>query len=139
MSELIRFETGHVTYALNDRCEVTFNPTDPNFWERVYLAFEEMDKRQEDYRKEVQAADKRAVLDITRKWDAEMRKLIDELFEADVCAPLFGKTNVYATADGLPLWCNLMLAIMDKAEEVMPKEQSRAKARIAKYTAKYHK
>lgn len=139
MAELIRFETGLVTYALNDRCEVRFNPTDPNFWARVYEAFEEMDKRQEDYRKEVQSADKRAVLDITRKWDAEMRQLIDGLFETEVCEPLFGKTNVYATADGLPLWVNLMLAIMDKAEEAMPKEQSQAKARIEKYTKKYHK
>ena len=139
MSEAIRFETGLVTYALNDRCEVTFNPTDPSFWARVYEAFEEMDRRQDDYRKEIQQADKKAVLDITRKWDAEMRSLIDGLFETEVCEPLFGRTNVYATADGLPLWVNLMLAIMDKAEEVMPREQQQASVRIAKYTAKYHK
>ena len=44
MKEL-SFDSGLVTYSLNNRCEVTFNPTDSNFVQRLYSAFEELDKR----------------------------------------------------------------------------------------------
>lgn len=35
MKEL-NFESGLVTYSLNGKCEVSFNPTDSNFIERLY-------------------------------------------------------------------------------------------------------
>lgn len=139
MSESIHFDTGLVTYDLNDCVSVSFNPTDPAFFGRVYDAFDALDKKQEAYRKEIETADKRAVLEITRRLDAEMRQTIDELFDQPVCAPLFGKMNVYAVAGGLPVWANLMLAIIEKAEDALPKERAQTQAKIAKYTAKYHK
>ena len=46
MKEL-NFESGLVTYSLNGQCEVSFNPTDSNFVERLYSAFEDLDKKQE--------------------------------------------------------------------------------------------
>lgn len=139
MSESIRFETGLVTYDLNGCASVTFNPTDPAFFGRVYDAFDVLDKKQEAYRKEIESADKTAILEITRRLDAEMRQTIDDLFGEPVCAPLFGKMNVYALAGGLPVWANLMLAIIEKAEDALPKERAQTQAKIAKYTAKYHK
>ena len=47
--------------------------------------------------------------------------------------------NVYAMADGLPVWCNLMLAVMDEIDTSFAREQKRMNPRIAKYTAKYHR
>ena len=47
MKEL-NFDSGLVTYSLNGKCEVSFNPTDSNFVERLYSAFEDLDKKQED-------------------------------------------------------------------------------------------
>ena len=44
MKEL-NFDSGLVTYSLNGKCEVSFNPTDSNFVERLYSAFEELDKK----------------------------------------------------------------------------------------------
>lgn len=139
MKEL-SFETGLVTYSLNGKCEVSFNPTDSNFVERLYAAFEELDKKQEAYKRELeQMSDKRKVFDCARERDAEMRGMLDGVFGAPVSDALFGEMNVYSVAGGLPVWCNLMLAVMEEIDTAFAREQKATNPRIAKYTAKYQK
>lgn len=136
----IRFETGLVSYHLNDACEVSFNPTDSAFVERLFHTFDTLDRKQEAYKAEIEnVTDQRKIFDIARKRDAEMRGMIDEALGAPVCDALFGGMNVYAMADGLPVWCNLMLAVMDEIDTSFAREQKRMNPRIAKYTAKYHR
>ena len=53
MKEL-SFDSGLVTYSLNGKCEVSFNPTDSNFVEKLYSAFEELDKKQEGYKAQIE-------------------------------------------------------------------------------------
>ena len=139
MKEL-NFDSGLVTYSLNGKCEVSFNPTDSNFAERLYAAFETLDKKQEEYKAQVKSLqDNKAVFDFAKERDAEMRGIIDNVFEAPVSEALFGGMNVYAMADGLPAWCNLMLAVMDEIDVSVAREQKASNPRIAKYTAKYQK
>lgn len=136
----IRFDTGLVTYNLNDAVEVSFNPTDTNFVERLFGTFEQLDRQQDEYKQEVSGTtDNKAVFEIARKRDAEMRTLIDGVFDAEVCKPLFGSMNVYAMADGLPVWCNLMLAILDIVKESFDREQKAIDPRVEKFVAKYRK
>lgn len=136
----IKFATGLETYSLNGKCDVTFNPTDSAFVERLFNTFDALDKKQEAYKAEVErVADKREVFEIVRKRDAEMRGMIDDVLGAPVCDALFGGMNVYALADGLPVWCNLMLAIMDEIDTTFARQQKMTNPRIAKYTAKYHR
>lgn len=139
MQEL-KFETGLVTYDLNGKCEVTFNPSDSNFVERLYAAFEDLDRKQEGYRSTIERmADKREIFEFARERDAEMREVIDGLFDVPISEALFGGMNVYAIANGLPVWCNLMLALMDEIDSTFAREQKAINPRIAKYTAKYQK
>ena len=139
MTEL-NFESGLVTYSLNGKCEVSFNPTDSNFVERLYAAFEELDKKQEGYRAQIEKmADKREIFDFARERDTEMRGIIDGVFDAPVSEAVFGGMNVYAVAGGLPVWCNLMLAVMDEIDTTFSREQKLTNPRIAKYTSKYRK
>ena len=77
--------------------------------------------------------------EIARRRDAEMRAMIDEAMGVPVCDALFGGMNVYAVADGLPVWCNLMLAIFDLIDTTFAAEQKKTNPRIAKYTAKYQR
>lgn len=136
----IRFGDGLVSYNLNGKIEVCFNPTDSNFVEQLYKAFEELDKKQESYRDEVQRmGDKTKIFEFARARDAEMRSIIDSLFDAPVCDAVFGRMNVYALSEGLPVWCNLILAVMDEIDTVFAREQKATNPRLAKYTAKYHK
>lgn len=46
---------------------------------------------------------------------------------------------MYALAEGLPLWANLLFAIMDEMDETVMREKKAMNPRIAKYTKKYHK
>lgn len=137
MSE-IRFETGLVTYDLNGQTQVSFNPTDPAFVEKLFNTFGTLDEKQEAYKSRVEkTADKREIFNVARSMDGEMRELIDGVFESPVCTALFGSMNVYAMADGLPVWCNLMLAVMDAVDTSFAREQKLTNPRIQKYTAKY--
>ena len=43
----LNFDDGLVTYTVNGKCQVSFNPTDSNFVEKLYLAFEDLAKKQD--------------------------------------------------------------------------------------------
>lgn len=139
MKEL-KIATGVETYKLNDSVKVSFNPTDAAFGEKLFNVFDTLDKRQESYKAEVEKnAGKRELFDVARKLDSEMKEIINDVFGSDICGVLFGGLNVYAMADGLPLWANLLLAIMDEMDETMVREKKAMNPRISKYTKKYHR
>lgn len=136
----LNFETGLVTFSVNGKSEISFNPTDSNFVERLFHAFDTLDKKQELYREEVaKLSDKREIFEVAHRRDEEMRALLNEVFGVDVCGPVFGGMNVYAMADGLPVWCNFLLAVMDEVDTTFAREQKATNPRIQKYTAKYHR
>ena len=68
-----------------------------------------------------------------------MRGLIDSVFSFGVCDPVFGSMNVYAMADGLPVWCNLMLAVLDIVKESFDREQKAIDPRVQRFLEKYRK
>ena len=136
----LNFATGLVTFTVNDTAEVTFNPTDSNFVERLFRTFEELDKKQEAYKQEASAlTDAKEIFECTQRRDKEMRSLIDAIFEVSVSDAIFGTLNAYALADGLPIWCNFLLAVMDKVDTTFAEEQKATNPRISKYLAKYHR
>lgn len=136
----LNFDSGVVTYYLNGKCEVSFNPTDSNFVERIYTAFNDLDKKQDEYKSRIEKmADKKEIFEFARERDAEMRTIIDGVFDASVCDAVFGGMNIYAMASGLPAWVNLMLAVMDECDTTFAREQKATNPRIAKYTAKWSK
>lgn len=136
----IRFETGVVEYNVNDAVVVRFNPTDGAFVERVFDTFDELDKKQETYKEEIdKCEDVKEIFEVARRRDTEMREMIDCLFDKPVCDSLFGSMNVYAMAGGLPVWCNLMLAIIDQIDTTFAREQKATNQRIKKYTERWKK
>lgn len=134
--EKIQFDSGVKEYSLNDKCSVFFNPTDSNFAESLYITFSELDRKQEEYRTE-KIEDGMEAFRKNRERDREMREAIDGVLGAGVCQALFGSMNVYALADGLPVWANLMLAIIDEMDDAVKAEQKKTNPRVARYTAKY--
>lgn len=138
MKEL-NFDTGLVTYSINGKYELTFNPTDSAFVERFFNAFNTLDSKREDYESRIKNADNHKIFEISRELDEEMREVINSVFEADVCNALFGDMNVFALANGLPVWCNLFFAVMDEIDGTFAQQQKMTNPRIAKYTSKYHK
>lgn len=139
MKEL-NFDSGLVTYSLNGKCEVSFNPSDAQFAERLYSIFEKLDKDQEAYKKKVEsAAGTREIFDIAREIDKNMRVEIDNLFCVPVCEKLFDNVSVCAIANGFPLWANLLLSISDELNCAIAKEKASASRRMEKYAEKWEK
>lgn len=139
MKEL-NFDTGLVTYSINGKAEVVFNPTDSGFAERLFTAFDELDKKQEAYKTELDKTEgPKSFFAAVRRIDSEMRGIIDTVFETPVSEDVFGSLNTYALSEGLPVWANLLLAVMDEIDGSFVNEQKKTNPRIQKYTSKYHK
>ena len=136
-SKALQFDTGVVSYDINGAVSITFNPTDAAFVERLFNTFDELDKKQEAYKAEVKGLQLKEVFEVARRRDAEMRDMVDGVLDAPVCDALFGDMNVYALANGLPVWANLLLAIMDEIDTSYAREQKLTNARIRKYSEKY--
>lgn len=137
MAEIISFETGEKTFSLNEKCEVTFNPMDLAFLNKLYVAAEEMDKRNDAFRVTAEKLEGAEVFNLARDCDKEMRGIIDELFGKPICADLFPSGYVMAIGDGFPVWSNLLYAVIDKMDGSLSVEKEIAQKRIRKYTAKY--
>lgn len=139
MKEIV-FNTGVVEYNLNGKCSVCFNPTDTTFVKRIYDVFNALDEAQEKHKATIEKmADKSEIFGVSKAMDAEMRGMIDNVLGDGVCDAVFGDLNVYAMADGLPVWANLLLALMDELDTAFAREQKATNPRIAKYTKKYHR
>lgn len=135
----IRFNDGLQSFNIKGKVEVFFNPTDSDFAQRIYKTFESLDRKQNSYKEEISKMQQSEIFDFAKTRDAEMRQMIDEVFDAPVSDAVFGKMNVYAMADGLPVWCNLLLAVMEELDSGFAREQKATNPRIQKYTAKYHR
>lgn len=136
----LKFDTGLVAYSLNGKCEVSFNPTDSAFIERLSNAFEMLDKEQDLYKDLIASTtDSQEIYGIAQKLDGKMREILDGVFGVNVCDRVFGGMNVYAMAGGMPVWANLLLAVMDEVNSAITRESKATNPRIRKYTAKYHR
>ena len=119
---------------------IRFNPTDGTFIQRLYNAFDTLDKKQDKYVDEVQkCGDRVEIFNIADRRDKEMREIIDAVFGAHIADDLFGGMNVYALAEGVPVWCNFMLAVMDEIDNTFSREQKFTNPRIKKYLDKVQK
>jgi hypothetical protein len=135
MKEL-NFDLGLNEYDLGGKVTVRFNPTDVSFLEKLSESFATLDRIQEEVKRE-EISDEKDVYNLAKNLDTKMRDIIDALFGMDVCTPLFGEMNLFASAGGLPVWANLMLAIADEVQMCMQGELEKRNDRIKKYTEKY--
>ena len=135
----LNFDTGIVTYSLNDKCEISINPTDSMLVARLIGLVDRLDEKREKYASEMENAEAKNIFDISAKFDAEMRSEIDSALGAAVCDAVFGDMSLLAMADGLPVFCNLIFAILDEVDAGWISESKKTSERISKYTAKYNR
>lgn len=139
MPNIIQLETGFSEYDING-VTVRFNPTDLSFCERVFSTFDTMDGMQEEYNAAITAAqDNAAVFAVYHDMEDKMRGMIDDVFGDHVCEAMFGRMSVYALAGGLPIWANLMLALIDEMDASFAREKKLTNPRLKKYADKYRK
>lgn len=135
---VLDFQSTRKTYTVNGGEEISFDPTDINFVNRLFDLMDRLEKRQS----EEAPQDPREVFARATKMDAEMRLDIDKVFDEPVCDKVFGRTNVLSPAGGLPVCMNFLLAVIDEidaASEAETKHSPRVDAYIQKYEKKYGK
>lgn len=133
MAKALTFETGVVEYEINGAATVRFNPTDESFVSKLYEAFGKLDGLQGTHG-EGDAGD---ALKRFGDLDADMRATIDGLLGegvADAAIPV----NCYSIADGLPVWCNLLLAILDEVTEAYEREFGKTDGRMKAHGEKFN-
>ena len=135
----LQFSDGLEEYSLNDRVTVRFNPTDASFLERLAELFSRLDVLQEEVSALQDSTPEEEVFPLAKSLDGRMRDLLDGFFGQPVCEQLFDSMNLFASAGGLPVWANLLLALTEEVESAMQGELTAREARIAKYTEKYRK
>lgn len=134
---VLNFQTSRKTYTVNDGCEISFDPADINFVSRLFDLLDRMEKQ-----KDADSQDVKNVFEAFAKKDRDMRAEIDAVFGEPVCEKVFGTTNIFSPAGGLPLCMNFLLAVIDEvdaASEAETKTSSRVDAYIQKYEKKYGK
>ena len=131
----INFETGVKSYTVNgvDNA-IRFNPADGGFLKRLLGTFERMTELQKNV-----SPDDGDSLESLEKFDADARAEIDALFGADTCGRIFGDVSLCSVAEGLPVWMNFLLAVMDECDEAISKAKASASPALQKYLKKYGK
>ncbi len=136
----ISLETGKVEYLLGGKVSVRFNPTDLNYMERVYAAFDELGRIQTRFQTDLEALEEeKEIFALAKETDGKIREVLNALFEKEVCEPLFGNMNLFAYSGGMPVWVNLMLAVSDVMNTAMQAEADARDKRIEKYVKKVQK
>lgn len=132
------FDSGVKEYDLNGKCKVYFNPSDAAFTEKVSDALDRMQEASDKYGAVIQKeTDLKKLFALARDLDGELREQINGIFGQDVCTPVFGNMNVTAAADGLPVWVNLMLAIIDEINTAYSEAEKTVNPKIQAYINKY--
>lgn len=136
MSEL-RFDTGVQSFQINGGVSVEFCPTDSDFAKKLWNLFEELESRQHEYAKRTENEnDAKKILDLASQCDKEIREKIDAIFGKPICADVF-KTNVLALGDGLPVWANLLLSVLDQMDTGFDVQKAKTNARVKQYTERW--
>lgn len=124
---------------------ITLNPTDAKFAARLVSAFDGLDAL-EAQMQDALNKDDGAVAELERI-DREMRAVINKMFAGIQYTPqgsniadlICGGVSLYAISDGLPVWTNLLLALMDEVDEAITSQQAASDPRVEAYLKKYDK
>lgn len=133
-------DTGLEEISINGKVTVWLNLTDINFCERVFNTFSAMDENQEKYQAMLRGTDDPAKLfETARVMDAEMKTLLNLLFDKDVCTPLYGNMNIYAMAGGTPVWFNLLMCLVEHMDDTFKAEKMKTNPRLQEYLDRFGK
>lgn len=136
MAEL-NFQTSRKTYTVNGGAEISFDPADIGFAHRMYGL---LNKLKEEWEKPT--PDLESVFAVSELRDKKMRGEIDKAFDQPVCDKVFGTTNIFSPAGGMPVCMNFIMAVIDEIDAASEKEikpSERTEEYLRKYRKKYGK
>lgn len=139
----LNFETGVQSFPVNGvEDALRMNPTDVEMLRKIYVAMKDLEAKQNamntpSSKGETGNAEER--FDNLHKSDQEMRRVLDGIFGCGFCEKVFGEMSLYASAKGLPVWLNFILAVIDLFDNSVKREAALSDKRIQKHVQKYHR
>ena len=135
MGEL-NFQTGQKTYTVNGGAQITFEPADVKFANAVIAAFGHCFdiSKAANITKDMSLDES---YEATVKLESDIREEINRAFGYDVCTKVFPNMSAIAVADGLPVWANFIMAIVDEIDSNVFEGQANGRQRVQKYIDKY--
>ena len=136
MGEL-SYGAGKKTYTLNGGETIRFDPGDSEFASRVVAAFQNCHKIQREC-----ASNRFTEIDqmvsATKKMSDAIRQEIDTTFGEPVCDKACCGSSPISISDGLPVWMNFLMAVIDEIDANMPEGEKRSRIRVQQYMDKYN-
>lgn len=137
--ETLQFDSGVKTYTVNGGATISFNPVDARFAHKMMDCIDHIQKRMEaDKARQFDPEDVEAVFSAVHERDAYIRAEIDSVFGDGISDQIF-QGDICAQANGLPVWLNFTLAILDECDRSCKEQQSQGNPRMDAYMAKYRK
>lgn len=133
----LNYTAGKREYTLPSGATIHFDPCDSEFANRVVIAFRNSNKIQSSFPKEPMD-DLDQQLSVIQKMNADIREEIDKAFGETVCDKACCGSSPVSLSDGLPVWMNFLMAVIDEIDANMPEGEKRSRARVQQYMDKYN-
>lgn len=137
----IKISTGLKVYDIEDengnvRGQISFNPSDMNFYTRANDMVENMDKWTLEL-EELNDSEltEKEIADKVKELDAKVKEEINQLFDdKNASDVVFGNQNVFNTLNGVSFVERFLTAFMPIIKKEFDNEQKKSSERISKYT-----
>lgn len=137
----IKISTGLKVYDIEDengnvRGQISFNPSDMNFYTRANDMVDNMDK----WTLELEGLNdseltEKDIADKVKELDARVKEEINQLFDDENASDVvFGNQNVFNTLNGVSFVERFLTAFMPIIQKEFEKEQKKSNERVSKYT-----
>lgn len=126
-------------YNIDGKIVLRFNPADATFVKNFNAAFKALAEAQSELAEAAKNADDEAFFEASAATNTKLRGILNDLFGDDICTPIWGTADLTALSDGLPLWFNFMMALIDEIDADMKNVKDVRSARLDAYLAKYQK
>ena len=108
-----------MTFNVNGVCEISFDPNDRDFAERVFSTICELDKRHTRVMVSASAFDAEKNYDLFREESKEIMQRLCNLLGVDIYSLLFPDGNISCStelimmAGGTPVWFNILFGVVE--------------------------
>lgn len=134
------FEEGYKEFTINgDPARVIkFNPSDISIIERAQKVRKEISEEVKSL-DNLKIEDEEELANAVNKVNEIVKEKINYIFGSDVSDIAFGLQSPIASANGVTLAERFISAVLPIIQKEIEEEDKKSKARISKYTERYHK
>lgn len=133
----LNYTAGKRQYTLPSGAVIHFDPCDSEFANKIIVAVRNCNKIQNSFPKEP-FTDLDEQLNFIQKMNGDIREEIDKAFGEPVCEKACCGSSPISLSDGLPVWMNFLMAVIDEIDANMPEGEKRSRARVQQYMDKYN-